>query len=57
MEFWKRNNMLAKTFEKEVSNLVKVVLENQPSKKKHNVFSSKISPFFYAKDPFNKDVV
>jgi hypothetical protein len=49
--------MLAKTFEKEVSNLVKVVLENQPSKKKHNVFSSKISPFFYAKDPFNKDVV
>ncbi len=33
MEFWKRNNMFAKTFEKEVSNLVKVVLENQPSKR------------------------
>jgi hypothetical protein len=56
MEFRKRNNMLAKTFEKEMSNLMKVVLENQPSKKKPNVSSSKISPFFYAKDPFKKDV-
>jgi hypothetical protein len=44
--------MLVKTFEKEVSNLMKVVLENQPSKNRPNVSSSKISQFFYAKDPF-----
>jgi hypothetical protein len=49
--------MLAKTFEKAMSNLVKVVLENQPSKKRPNVFSFKISQFFNAKNPFKKDVV
>ncbi len=41
--------MLAKTFEKEMSNFMKVLFEKQLVKKRPNVFSSKISRFFGAK--------
>jgi hypothetical protein len=44
--------MLAKTFEKEMSNLMKVVLEKQLVKKKLNVLNSKISKVFWCKRYF-----
>jgi hypothetical protein len=44
--------IFAKIIEEELSSLVKIVLERQPTKKKLNVFSFKISKFFGAKDFF-----
>jgi len=41
--------LFAKIIEEELSSLVKIVLERQPTKKKLNVFSFKISKFFWCK--------
>jgi len=41
--------LFAKIIEEELSSLVKIVLERQPTKKKLNVFSFKISNFFWCK--------
>ncbi len=49
--------ILTKRFEEEMNSPLRNILERQPTKKRPNVFNSKILEFFGAKDPFKKDVM
>jgi hypothetical protein len=49
------HGLFTKKLDEKVNSLVKTQVERQPTKKRHNVFSSKISNFFSPKFPYKKD--
>jgi hypothetical protein len=49
--------LIAKRFQKEMNNVLKVFEERRPSKKRANMFGGAISKFFFMKDSFKKEDV
>jgi hypothetical protein len=63
MEYFKKKHvdvehiLIAKRFEKEMNNVLKVFEERQPSKKRVNMSRGAILNFFFMEDSFKKEDV